>query len=129
LLVVRNDCYRPTGMTSVNDIDPTTGRAIREKIRSDINPGDKAGLKHNNGKPKHAPYASTKDPRDQAATYLTNCAKESQASLKCIERNYQNRAACNEFFQAYKDCRREENEQRKAANAAASGGNSGGWFW
>uniref|UniRef100_A0A6U9V793 CHCH domain-containing protein n=1 Tax=Pseudo-nitzschia australis TaxID=44445 RepID=A0A6U9V793_9STRA len=118
---------------SVDDIDPATGKAIRDKIRSDINPGNNAGLKHNSGKPKEAPYASTNDeadPRDKAATYLTNCAKQSRASLACIERNYQNRAACNEFFQAYKECRKEENEQRKAANAKENGdGGSGGWFW
>ncbi|VEU44952.1 unnamed protein product [Pseudo-nitzschia multistriata] len=112
---------------AVDDIDPSTGRAIRDKIRSDMNPG--SGLAHNHGKPARAPYASksgSADPRDQPATYLTSCSKENKASLQCIERNYQNRAACNEFFQAYKDCRREENEQRRAANAE---GSSGGWFW
>mmetsp|Transcript_8866 Transcript_8866/g.18420 ORF Transcript_8866/g.18420 Transcript_8866/m.18420 type:complete len:116 (+) Transcript_8866:147-494(+) len=115
-------------MPKVADIDPVTGKAIKEKIRSDLNPG--TGLKHNHGRPNDAPYASTEnaDPRDRAATYLTNCTKQNRASLQCIERNYQNRAACNEFFQAYKDCRREENEQRREANAKASG-DSGGWFW
>ena len=114
-------------MPNIKDIDPATGKAIKEKIRSDMNPG--GGLKHNSGKPKEAPYASNKnaDPRDKAATFLTNCAKENRASLQCIERNYQNRAACNEFFEAYKACRREENEQRRAANASAS--SSSGWFW
>lgn len=113
-------------MPTVNDIDPATGKAIKDKIRNDLNPG--TSLKHNSGRPKEAPYASTKndDPRDMAATYLTNCTIENRASLQCIERNYQNRAACNDFFQAYKDCRRKENEQRKAANAENK---SGGWFW
>lgn len=113
-------------MTIVNDIDPVTGNVIKEKIRRDLNPG--AGLTHNKGRPKQAPYASSDkdDPRDMAATFLTNCSRENRASLKCIERNYQNRAACNEFFQAYKDCRKEENDQRKAANGD---GSSSGWFW
>lgn len=117
-------------MTTVDDIDPATGKAIKDKIRNDLNPG--AGLTHNKGKPKKAPYASREndDPRNAAATFLTSCARENRASLQCIERNYQNRAACNEFFQAYKDCRRAENEQRKAANAESNGGGkSGGWFW
>mmetsp|Transcript_18213 Transcript_18213/g.37327 ORF Transcript_18213/g.37327 Transcript_18213/m.37327 type:complete len:118 (+) Transcript_18213:118-471(+) len=117
-------------MATVEEIDPAEGKAIKEKIRSDINPG--AGLTHNKGRPKQAPYASTKndDPLDRAATFLTNCSKENRASLSCIERNYQNRAACNEFFQAYKDCRKEENEQRKAANAKAYvDGKGSGWFW
>lgn len=114
---------------NVDDIDPVTGKAIKDKIRSDMSPG--AGLTHNKGRPKQAPYAGTdNDPRDRAATFLTNCARENRASLKCIERNYQNRAACNEFFQAYKDCRKAENDERKAANAKAYGdGSSGGWFW
>lgn len=113
-----------------DDIDPVIGKAIKNKIRNDLNPGDE--LTHNKGKQKQATYASTKkdDSHYKAATFLTNCARENRASLDCIERNYQNRAACNEFFQAYKDCRKEENEQRKMANAKAyDNGNSGGWFW
>ena len=116
-------------MANSNSIDNVTGQAIKDKIRNDLNPG--AGLTHNNGRPKEAPYASTENnQRNRAATFLTNCAKENRASLACIERNYQNRAACSEFFQAYKDCRKEENEQRKAANAKTYGDSkSGGWFW
>ena len=115
-------------MTTVDDIDPVTGKAIKDKIRNDLNPG--AGLSHNKGRPNQAPYAPSEnddDPRDRAATFVTNCSRENRASLACIERNYQNRAACNDFFQAYKDCRKAENEQRRAANAGD--GSSGGWFW
>ena len=106
-------------MPEKEEIDPATGKAIKEKIRNDLNPG--AGLTHNKGQPKPAPYAN-----GQHVKFLTNCKKQHRDSLDCIERNYQDRAACNDFFQAYKTCRKEENEQRKAAN-----GNSraSGWFW
>lgn len=110
-------------------IDPANRKQIKEKIQNDLNPGLglKKGLKHNAGKPKPAPYA-TENTRS-AATFLTNCAEENRASLQCIERNYQNRAACNIFFEAYKSCRREENEQRKEANAKASQDAKSAWFW
>eukprot|EP00535_Pseudo-nitzschia_heimii_P004903 CAMPEP_0197188532 /NCGR_PEP_ID=MMETSP1423-20130617/17963_1 /TAXON_ID=476441 /ORGANISM="Pseudo-nitzschia heimii, Strain UNC1101" /LENGTH=114 /DNA_ID=CAMNT_0042640387 /DNA_START=15 /DNA_END=356 /DNA_ORIENTATION=+ len=114
-------------MTNINSIDDVTGQSIKEKIRNDSNPG--TGLTHNKGRPKEAPYASTENvQQNRAATFLTNCAKENRASLACIERNYQNRAACSDFFQAYKDCRKKENDERKAANAKLQGdGKSGGW--
>lgn len=89
---------------------------IKEKIRRDINPG--SGLSHNKGQPKQAPYAKQKS---TSAKFLTNCSAEHAESLKCIERNYQNRGACEPFFQAYKACRRDENEKRKEANASKEG--------
>jgi cytochrome c oxidase assembly protein subunit 23 len=115
-----------TKISTKNEIDPITGKLIKDKISNDLNPG--AGLTHNKGRPKPAPYSSDQDdrpPYQQAATFLTKCSKENSASLNCIERNYQNRAACNDFFQEYKDCRKKENDDRKAANA----GSSSGWFW
>jgi len=112
-----------------SEFDPATGKIIKDKIHMDLNPG--ADLKHNQGRSKPAPYASADqdDQRGRAATFLTNCSKENLESLQCIERNYSNRQACNGFFQAYKDCRKEENEQRKADNAKIFGGSGSGWFW
>ena len=123
------------------DIDSVTGKQIKDKIKNDINPGG-GELKHNYGRPKEAPYIDEKQKLRQkalggpAATFQTTCAKEHSASLKCIERNYQNRNACTEFFDAYKTCRAAENERRKEANARSSGGSDssgkssgGGWFW
>jgi hypothetical protein len=106
------------------DIDPETGKQIKEKIYSDINPH--SGLKHNKGQPKKAPHAAAVG---SAATFLTSCAKEHQDSLKCIERNYQNRAACEEYFNAYKQCRRDENDRAREKNSAGEKSSGGGWFW
>ena len=103
-------------------LDPSKEEA-KKKIERDLNGG--AGLKHNHGQPKRAPHAP--QGTRTTAKFLTNCVKEHSDSLQCIERNYQNRAACDPFFQAYKQCRKEENDQRKNANAAKSGNT--GWFW
>lgn len=103
-------------------VDPTKEDS-RRKIEHDLNHGEK--LKHNHGQPKRAPHASPGGAT--TAKFLTSCANEHSESLQCIERNYQNRAACDPFFMAYKECRKEENEARKNANAARSGNT--GWFW
>lgn len=106
----------------MSPIEVKNGEEVKRKIQRDINPG--SGLKHNHGQPKRAPYAS-KD--SSTAKFLTNCATEHSESLKCIERNYNNRAACQSFFDAYKECRKDENEKRKEKNSQNSGGSS--WFW
>ena len=108
-----------------SNIDPETGKQIKQKIHSDINPGK--GLTHNKGQPKKAPHAQAVG---SAAHFLTNCAKEHQESLKCIERNYQNRAACEEYFNAYKQCRKDENERVREQNSGGGEKSTGGgWFW
>ena len=91
-----------------------------QNIHRDLNPG--AGLQHRQGQPKRAPYAKD-SASNNPAKFLTNCSAQHADSLKCIERNYQNRAACEPFFAAYKACRKEENEKRKEASA------SKGWFF
>ena len=98
----------------------TEGEDIRHKIHRDMNPAA-AGLSHNKGQPKNAPYAKGES---TTAKFLTNCSAEHADSLKCIERNYQNRSACEPFFAAYKACRKDENEKRKEANAA-----KGSWLF
>eukprot|EP00339_Tiarina_fusa_P003795 CAMPEP_0117042026 /NCGR_PEP_ID=MMETSP0472-20121206/29298_1 /TAXON_ID=693140 ORGANISM="Tiarina fusus, Strain LIS" /NCGR_SAMPLE_ID=MMETSP0472 /ASSEMBLY_ACC=CAM_ASM_000603 /LENGTH=99 /DNA_ID=CAMNT_0004753167 /DNA_START=229 /DNA_END=525 /DNA_ORIENTATION=+ len=93
---------------------------IKSKIRRDLNPGE--GLDHNEGQPKRAPHASK---ASTTAKFLTNCSEEHAASLKCIEQNYQNRGACQPFFDNYKQCRKQENDKRLEANGGKGGG--GGW--
>ena len=100
------------------------GEEVKEKIANDINPGK--GLKHNKGKPKKAPYATQES---TTARFLTNCAAEHKESLQCIERNYNNRSVCQPFFDAYKECRADENDKRKQANAAAGGDSKGFFSW
>jgi hypothetical protein len=135
---------RPSTDDIINNIiDPTTGKAIHEKILHDLNPERRGSSSdgsavHNFGQPRRPPHASsssdgtatttTTNTATKATTaFLTHCAKEHGESLQCIERNYQNRSACEEFFQAYKQCRK--NERKDQEDAANKNKNSGWWFW
>jgi hypothetical protein len=104
--------------------DPTISEQVKQKIQHDLN--ERSDLKHNYGQPKRAPHAGA----DHQVTgqFQTDCSKQHGESLQCIERNYQNRSACEPFFQAYKACRKEENDRRLEANAARAQ-NGGGWFF
>jgi cytochrome c oxidase assembly protein subunit 23 len=121
-----------TTPSSIPDIDSTTGQTIKDKISRDLNPGGEetestsGGLSHNRGRPKAPPH-SKDGTVASTATFLTDCAKQHSESLQCIERNYQNRSACEPFFQAYKNCRKEENEARR--DKAGGSGTGSGWFW
>ena len=86
----------------------------KARVHRDLN--ERAELTHNYGQPKRAPYATQEHHGHTTAKFLTNCSKEHMDSLQCIERNYQNRSACEPFFQAYKACRKEENQQRLDEN-------------
>jgi len=86
----------------------------KARIHRDLN--ERAELTHNYGQPKRAPYAPQEHQGHTTAKFLTNCSKEHMDSLQCIERHYQNRSACEPFFQAYKACRKEENQQRLDEN-------------
>ena len=97
---------------------------VKEKIARDLN--ERAGLKHNYGQPKRAPHAAQDH---TAAKFLTSCSEEHSNSLKCIERNYQNRSACEPFFQAYKTCRKEENRKRLEENEKKANQNGGFSFF
>ena len=52
----------------------------------------------------------------QASTYNQSCAQERINSLKCIEKYYDlpdKGVVCKQLFDVYKECRREEHEERK----------------
>jgi hypothetical protein len=47
----------------------------------------------------------------------TTCQSEQNASLKCQLENYENKhAVCASFYEAYKQCRKKANDERKEAN-------------
>jgi len=100
-------------MTTADDNNETKAR-----IHRDLN--ERAGLTHNYGQPKRAPHAGANHQGKTTAKFLTNCSEEHMNSLQCIERNYQNRSACEPFFQAYKACRKEENQKRLEENEKKS---------
>jgi len=47
----------------------------------------------------------------------TDCRQQHAASLHCIQEHYEDKNACLPFFEAYKQCRAEENKRRLEANA------------
>lgn len=56
-------------------------------------------------------------PNTTTTKQRTNCQSEHNASLKCQLENYENKhAVCASFYEAYKQCRKKENDERKEAN-------------
>ena len=55
-----------------------------------------------------------------------DCLSLSQESLKCLEKNQVHRNRCQPYFEAYKECKKKQTEERKRKNFEASGGGS---FW
>ncbi len=51
-----------------------------------------------------------------------DCLALSQQSLKCLERNQEHRGRCQPYFDAYKECKKRQTEERKKKNFEASGG-------
>ncbi|QDS67646.1 Mitochondrial copper homeostasis protein [Venturia effusa] len=52
--------------------------------------------------------------------YYDPCQDAASRSIKCLQRNAGDKEMCQDFFQAYRDCKKEWIEQRRA--------NSKGWF-
>merc|ERR1712160_102894 len=69
------------------------------------NPFPQDAASHNFGQPASSKRGASKQ--------HTDCTAQQRASLACIEENYQDKnAACAEFFQAYKTCRKAEHERK-----------------
>eukprot|EP00525_Craspedostauros_australis_P004438 CAMPEP_0198115878 /NCGR_PEP_ID=MMETSP1442-20131203/7919_1 /TAXON_ID= /ORGANISM="Craspedostauros australis, Strain CCMP3328" /LENGTH=172 /DNA_ID=CAMNT_0043773475 /DNA_START=76 /DNA_END=594 /DNA_ORIENTATION=- len=134
-----------TTKRSFDDIDAVTKAKMNqanERIAQNLNVGSNDGTAatgdadaiaqqptHRHGRPKPSPHGretqgagavigSNGEVKDSPALFMTDCKKQHAASLQCIERNYDNRGACQPLFQAYKDCRKAENERRHERNAA-----------
>mmetsp|Transcript_9597 Transcript_9597/g.14239 ORF Transcript_9597/g.14239 Transcript_9597/m.14239 type:complete len:134 (-) Transcript_9597:64-465(-) len=87
---------------------------------------------HNFGQPIRPPHkkaageTENKNEKSGASKLKTDCRVQQRASLKCIEENYENKdQACAQYFEAYKQCRRDEHQKKLDANAKSSGGGGG----
>lgn len=49
----------------------------------------------------------------EPSKFYDPCSKSSRMSIDCLERNQDNKAACKEFFEAYKECKRKWMEERR----------------
>jgi hypothetical protein len=52
-----------------------------------------------------------------ASKQQTDCRQQQAESLHCIQENYETKNVCQPFFDAYKQCRKEENDRRLEANS------------
>jgi hypothetical protein len=87
---------------------------------------------HNFGQPIRPPHQKAaneiakRNEKSGASKLKTDCRQQQRASLKCIEENYENKdQACAEYFEAYKQCRRDEHQKKLDENARSSGGGGG----
>ncbi|KAJ9222636.1 cytochrome c oxidase-assembly factor cox23 [Paecilomyces variotii] len=63
--------------------------------------------------------AETKFTRKNPSEYFDPCQDFADRSIKCMRRNAGDRDMCHDYFQAYRDCKKEWMTQRKLALAAA----------
>ncbi|KAL1972382.1 hypothetical protein VTN31DRAFT_6796 [Thermomyces dupontii] len=63
--------------------------------------------------------AEKKFEHKSASEYYDPCQDFADRSIKCLRRNGGDRDMCMDYFQAYRDCKKEWMAQRKLARAAA----------
>ncbi|KAF7937705.1 uncharacterized protein EAE97_007501 [Botrytis byssoidea] len=76
-------------------------------------------------KPTENPWdkeTSQKFESKRPGEYFDPCQEAASRSLKCLARNGGDRDMCTDYFQAYRDCKKQWIEQRKEAKRKA------GWF-
>ncbi|KAF2435236.1 hypothetical protein EJ08DRAFT_693119 [Tothia fuscella] len=56
--------------------------------------------------------------------YFDPCQDAASKSIKCLHRNGGDKTMCQDYFQAYRDCKKEWTAQRKAERASRGSG----WF-
>ncbi|KAL7471793.1 hypothetical protein ACHAXS_012104 [Conticribra weissflogii] len=112
---------------SQNSVDHDVNHKIGIALERQSNPSTEDSRSHNFGQPMTAPHSLPAEESDETmnkSKFVTDCRVHHRASLQCIEENYENRQhACASFFDAYKQCRKEEHERKLEANAKRSG------FW
>jgi len=84
--------------------------ANKGKIATDFN-------QHNAGQPLRPSFDSH---GKQNSKLATDCRLEYGRSLECIQENYDNKGACQPFYDNYKACRSDERARRLAENAKKS---------
>ena len=87
---------------------------VAAKIERDANP---ALDNHNEGQP----LRRQEDDRGyQRSKLVTDCSKEHSESLKCINDNMGDKDPCQDFFNAYKNCRTKEHQRKLEENGKLS---------
>ena len=90
---------------------------IAAEVEAQSNPMDPNS--HNDGQPLRE---NLDEAGHQRSKFTTACAQQHRNSLECISDNYERKELCQPFFDAYKECRREEHQKKLEENARLSGG-------
>jgi CHCH domain len=90
---------------------PIDSARDKNSLDQDFNPSPN---QHNSGQPLRKQLNQF---GKQHSKFQTDCAVEHRESLACIEENYDNKKVCQDFFDRYRSCRREERERKLAENA------------
>ncbi|KAG9248310.1 hypothetical protein BJ878DRAFT_488637 [Calycina marina] len=70
------------------------------------------------------PKTSQKFENKRPGEYFDPCQEASARSMKCLHRNANNKEMCNDYFQAYRDCKKQWMAERKEAKLK----NAKPWF-
>ncbi|GAA5870713.1 hypothetical protein JCM1840_006782 [Sporobolomyces johnsonii] len=62
---------------------------------------------------KPASYTDAFRGREAHTKFADPCAVAREESMKCLDRHAYDKPKCNEFFQAYRDCKKEWLNQRR----------------
>ncbi|KAI9863251.1 MAG: hypothetical protein M1824_000451 [Vezdaea acicularis] len=68
--------------------------------------------------PSHTPWTATAKSQfesKQYSKYFDPCQEAASKSLKCLHRNAGDREMCADYFQAYRDCKKQWMLERKEA--------------
>ncbi|OSS54731.1 hypothetical protein B5807_01618 [Epicoccum nigrum] len=68
-----------------------------------------------NDKPEWAGPTATKFENKAYSEYFDPCQEAADKSIRCLKRNGGERAMCSDFFQAYRDCKKQWMEARAEA--------------
>lgn len=94
---------KPTGT-----IDKTTGGSVNFTP----NPNDPKSFKYFPDDPNSAENRFNFKNKEPSKFY-DPCSESSRMSINCLEQNQDNKAACKEFFLAYRECKKKWMEERR----------------
>lgn len=95
-------------MTTESEQAKAEAKASNAKISKDLSPFSSSS----NSTQSDSRNISSYDSRGvEASKFHTSCGREHSASLKCISQNYEAKALCQPYFDAYKKCKREEHQK------------------
>lgn len=65
-------------------------------------------------------YNKSKFAAKEPSKYYDPCAQSAQMSVRCLEHNNFDRDMCQEYFKAYRECKKEWLNQRRKDNSSGS---------